>query len=617
MTGAQPGDDAPLGGVGWSRAGVAWLVLAIGLIAAVVVSLAWADGQRRVAEARLSGRIAEAASGLSSRVDRIAEVASAVRGLDESSVNLTDTELRRFVDVLRGDRALQEQVPGLSGLLVVSPRGADLVVDDAFPSLVAETVSGIDVSRSRAAREALLRATDLGVAVTSEPIAEAARDDLRADLILAVPVYRDVAARSSTASLETRRRALKRWVVALIDVDDLLEGVAPSARGSVAFVAFDGRSVDAGTRLGSVPAGYELTGGAEGRRRTVVVNLRDTAWLLRVEAVDGFRGPFERAQAWIVLVAGVALAFLLFTLTSVLSSSRARALQMVDERTAELEQTNAELSRFTGVVSHDLKSPLTGVLGFLELLGRDSVDVGDQARGFVEAARSSAIRMNALIDRLLDYASAGTVVGRRAPVDLADALVCIESDLRVRLEERGGRLEIGDLPVVTGDGPRLEQVLQNLVGNAFKFVPGDRAPHVRVSARRQGETWVVTVADNGVGIAEEDREAVLRPFERTGRTAGYAGTGLGLAICVRILEAHGGALELDDSDLGGTAVRIVLPVVDPDDDTTSDAPAGEDDRAPVTVAVDARGPRRVALDLGGRSWPTAGDDEAPPESGAS
>lgn len=539
--------------------GVAWLVLLVGLVIAVTVSSAWAGGQRRIAEARLGGRTAEAASGVASRVDDIVEVASAVGGLYESSEALTSAELRRFLNVLSGGRSLDEQVPGLAGVLVVRQEGARIVIEEAFPSQVEATVDSEALSGTRNVRESLARSTDLAVAVTSAPIPQERRNELRADLVVAVPVYREADARASTAALERRRAALERWVLALVDVDALLEEVAPAAGRSVALVALDGPSVAEGTRLGSTPVGHRVGAGDEELARTVVVNLRDTSWLLRVEALPGFRTSFERAQPWLVLVTGLILAALMFALIYVLATSRDRALALVDRRTAELEQRNAELNRFTGMVSHDLKSPLTGVLGFLELLGQDRMELGEKERSFVLSALRSAERMRDLIDRLLDYARGGRTLGEVERVDLARIVDDLRTDHAVRLADRGGVLDIGELPTVEGDPARLAQVLQNLVSNAVKFVPEDRPPHVRVSAREVGDTWVITVADNGVGIAPEDREAAIRPFERTERTRSYEGTGLGLAICDRIARAHGGRLELDDSDLGGTAARVVLP----------------------------------------------------------
>ena len=127
-----------------------------------------------------------------------------------------------------------------------------------------------------------------------------------------------------------------------------------------------------------------------------------------------------------------------------------------------------------------------------------------------------------------------------------------------RMEETGATVDIGCLPEVNGDRTLLTQLYQNLIGNALKFVPADRAPHIAVRMREDQGIKVFTVRDNGIGIEPKYAEQIFKPFQRLHARDAFEGTGIGLAICQKAVERHGGDIWAERADGGGTAFCFTL-----------------------------------------------------------
>ncbi len=231
----------------------------------------------------------------------------------------------------------------------------------------------------------------------------------------------------------------------------------------------------------------------------------------------------------------------------------------------ELEARNAELERFTYTVSHDLKSPLITIKGFLGLLGRDAA-AGDaeRLRHDIERIGAAADTMGSLLDELLELSRIGRVVNPSEEVDLAELAQEAARSVAGELAERRIEVDIAaDLPTVTGDRLRLLEVLQNLLANAARFMGEQAAPRVEIGVRRAGGEAVITVRDNGIGIDPRYHERVFGLFERLDAHA--EGTGIGLALVKRIVEFHGGRIWVESEGLGkGCTFCFTLPNRGPD-----------------------------------------------------
>ncbi len=233
------------------------------------------------------------------------------------------------------------------------------------------------------------------------------------------------------------------------------------------------------------------------------------------------------------------------------------AVDLLQRRGRELARSNAALQHFAGQVSHDLKNPLTGVLGFVAMLQEIPIVAYDpDAKRCIDRALSSATRMWRMIEDVLSHAAIG---GRPAfsSVALDDTAQAVVDDLNAAIGAAGATVHIGSLPTVVGDATQLRVLMQNLVGNSVKFRDPQRPCYVEIRGDEQPSTWSFAVVDNGIGIAAEDRPRVVEMFTRLRNDV--EGSGIGLATCQRIVEAHGAVLAIDGTPGGGTTVTVTLP----------------------------------------------------------
>ncbi len=227
----------------------------------------------------------------------------------------------------------------------------------------------------------------------------------------------------------------------------------------------------------------------------------------------------------------------------------------------ELRRYENDLAVFAGVVAHDLKAPLTVIRGHSEAVIED-LPPGTGVEDSVERIIRAVDRMAGLIDTLLAYSTARDAPLRIRRVDLGALVGEVVHDRTAHLRpEDHPRITVGELPAVTADPAMLRHVLDNLIGNALKYVRPGTEPRVEVTGSTAG-AWVrVEVADRGIGIPDDAKNDVFDSFHRAHAEAGYAGTGLGLAICRRIVERHGGEIGVSDNPGGGTRFHFTLPVV--------------------------------------------------------
>ena len=225
----------------------------------------------------------------------------------------------------------------------------------------------------------------------------------------------------------------------------------------------------------------------------------------------------------------------------------------------ELEAKNAELERFTYSVSHDLKSPLVTIRGFLGLLEKDTLAGDhDRMRSDIDRIQNAAATMNRLLDELLDLSRVGRQTNPPEDVALVEMARLAVELLAGEIEKRDVEVEIApDLPVVVGDRVRLLEVFQNLLANAVKFMGGQSAPRIEVGVRHDDGERIVFVRDNGIGIDPRYREKIFGLFERL--DGKVEGTGVGLALVKRIVELHGGRIWIESPGEGyGSAFCFTL-----------------------------------------------------------
>jgi signal transduction histidine kinase len=238
---------------------------------------------------------------------------------------------------------------------------------------------------------------------------------------------------------------------------------------------------------------------------------------------------------------------------------RKRAQESLAQKVAELARSNADLEQFAYVASHDLQEPLRMVSAYTQLLAdRYRGKLDDQADKYIHYAVDGAARMQSLIHDLLAFSRVGRQETAVASTDCNEVVEQARENLRTAILESGAVVTYGPLPQLLANGSQLQQVFQNLIGNAIKF-RGSPTPVVHISAERAGAEWIFSVADNGIGISEEYAEHVFIIFKRLHTRAEYPGNGIGLAICRKIVERHGGKIHAMPHEGGGTILNFTMP----------------------------------------------------------
>ena len=234
----------------------------------------------------------------------------------------------------------------------------------------------------------------------------------------------------------------------------------------------------------------------------------------------------------------------------------------VAERTAELAAANRELESFASSVAHDLRAPLRGVDGFGKLLDdRIGANLDAESRGYLQRIRGSAQRMGRLIDELLKFSRIGRSDLRRQSVDLSLLARSVADDLARTAPERDVQWLVADGLKARGDMELLHLVMENLLGNAWKY--SGKVAQARIEVGAEGNAppgmRAFFVRDNGAGFNMAHAQMLFQPFRRLHGQHEFDGTGIGLATVHRIIERHGGTIEAEAAVGQGATFRFTLP----------------------------------------------------------
>lgn len=256
--------------------------------------------------------------------------------------------------------------------------------------------------------------------------------------------------------------------------------------------------------------------------------------------------------------------------TKELRKSRDELELRVQERTAELSKSNAELEHFAYVASHDLKSPLTTIGGYLQLLKEESaVGKDPQATKFITTALNNSRRMQEMIDNLLARSRIGKEDMPLASVSMNSAVYQARSNLEAAIADTGAVLTIGQLPKLQADELQMIQLFQNLIDNAIKF-RGKAKPRIEINARKENSEWIFSVRDNGIGFDMKDAVRLFKMYERLDTSNERPGTGIGLSTCKRIVEFHKGRIWAESAPNKGSTFYFSIPSSEKEESMGSD-----------------------------------------------
>ena len=246
---------------------------------------------------------------------------------------------------------------------------------------------------------------------------------------------------------------------------------------------------------------------------------------------------------------------------------------------AHLQRSNRELEQFASVASHDLQEPLRKIQTFGDRLQTKCGEaLGEQGREYLDRMQAAAARMRTLINDLLTFSRVTIKAQPFEPVALTQVAQEVVADLEGRIQQTGGRVEVGELPTVDADPLQMRQLLQNLIGNGLKFHRPEEPPVVQVEGRLLHDPTLpvggngqglplcqIVVRDNGIGFEEEYRSRIFQLFQRLHGRNEYEGTGIGLAVCQKIVERHGGTITANSTPGHGATFLVTLPARQPEE----------------------------------------------------
>ncbi len=359
------------------------------------------------------------------------------------------------------------------------------------------------------------------------------------------------------------------------ELTPLLEPLSPAVAAYAADLAAIMQTVEVRPREGAA-AGAELRRARstillEGTR-THIVALEEALYRLLDESARDVTDGVRRANRVVtgalllggilILGAGGALVVQLRARETVQVRLRHLNEQLearVRQRTADLAAANEELEAFASAVSHDLRTPLRAIDGFAELLLQDEAErLAEGGKAHLGKIRTASRRMGQLIEDLFTLSRASRGEMRYEPVDLSALARVVVGELRQHAPDRIVAVDIAEGVMGRGDARLLRVVLENLLGNAWKFTRDQPSPHIEFGATEGDGDTVYFVRDNGAGFDMAFADRLFAPFQRLHSAADFEGTGIGLTTVQRIISRHGGQVFAEGAVGAGAIIRFSL-----------------------------------------------------------
>lgn len=225
----------------------------------------------------------------------------------------------------------------------------------------------------------------------------------------------------------------------------------------------------------------------------------------------------------------------------------------------ELERSNLDLQQFAFVASHDLKTPLRSIGGFMQVLQKKYAHQLDEpARSLIQRTLEATGRLENLTEDLLSYARLNSEVKPHVMVNCNEVVGDAIQLLNAAISDTNAVVTVDHLPTLRGNRTQLVQLFLNLISNGVKYCR-DRSPVIRLSAQKNRQEWVFSVADNGIGIDADHYDKIFEVFKRLHSQKEFPGTGIGLALCRRIVEHHGGTIWVSSVAGEGSTFCFTIP----------------------------------------------------------
>ncbi len=439
---------------------------------------------------------------------------------------------------------------------------------------------GYNMHSDPARRAAMNLARDGGAATMSGRVTLVQEIDERkqAGFLIYVPIYRGGFV---PATIAERRRELIGFVYAPFRADDLFEGIFRDVREPrVDFEIYDDRDVreEALIHRSRRPRPDRYRPRFTTRR---TLEGAGRVWTMRFQTRPEFDRSSSRNQVFLFLFGGLFFTAALFWMTrkQALAHERAELLyQEAHRERAKAEAANRGKDEFLATISHELRTPMTSILGWSSLLTEGALSPEDSNTAVRAIHRSSRVQAE-LIDDLLDLSriSSGKLQISPGATDMNEVIAAAADAVRQTASENELSLTVHPAPggaLVWGDSKRLQQVVMNLLSNAIKFTP--EGGRIDVRAAIVGREVVTEVGDTGIGIESDFLPRVFQRFQQADPTStrSYGGLGIGLSIVQHLTELHGGrAVARSEGPGKGSTFEIRLPLLEPDGESAAWPPA--------------------------------------------
>ena len=456
------------------------------------------------------------------------------------------------------------------------------VVEYTEPVTANEAALGFDLGTDPVRRVAIEEARDSGEVAATAPLESSSHAP---GFLLFLAVY-DTGQVPVTSP--ARRRHFVGVVSAVFQVADMLDEVLGAGIRSEIEILDVGRTVDPPARTLSASdllfdADQRLDADEEEagpRRGTLDLDVGSRRWRLMVFARRGLGAP-NQSLPGIVAVVGLLLTFLVAGIVTTSRRSRRLAIELAGEMTAslreqerELEEANQRLARanaelsqadqaknaFLGTISHELNTPLTAIRGFSDLLTSDA-HLGERAHDYAIRITRNAGALSKLIDELLEFSrlDRGDVALSREPLSISELAPRVVDQLGPVLDGHDVQVQVEPGVIAAADPDAVTRILTNLLTNAVKFSPVGSL--IRLAVATDAAAAVLSVADEGPGVPDEDRDRVFDRFYRgeAPEVAGTRGTGIGLAVVKELAERMGGSVSVENRPAAGARFVVMLP----------------------------------------------------------
>lgn len=509
---------------------------------------------------------------------------SGVAAIEASGGEMTHGEWRTFARSLH----IETKYPGINGIGVIMDYSRDELAahlaeqrqtrpdyrvhpdhgsDHLMPIVYIEPEQpnakavGLDMAHETNRYTAAINARDTGATQITGPIVLVQDDEQTPGFLFYAPYYRGQAA----DSVEMRREQFIGIVYAPFVVKKLIAGTLKQERRRVGFSLMDAGSVLYDENTIDQP---EFDPDPMYKKRAQL-ELYGRTWDFDIRSTNTFRSSTANFQPIFILIGGILIDGMLLTMFLMLTRATRKTLSFADRMNEELkrkaealERSNAELESFAYVASHDLKTPLRGITDLTEYLEEDLGDyLSDSAndaeiRKNLMRLRQQTGRMDNLINGILSYSSVGARPEKPDSVDIDALLQSIVAELNLRPDQLVVRC---DLPRLDTYRVRFEQVMNNLVGNAFKYNPNPEIATATIDCKDHGNYYEFSVADNGPGIDPKFHSRIFEVFQTLQPKDEIESTGVGLSIVKKSVEALGGNIRVSSVLGKGTTFSFDWP----------------------------------------------------------